>query len=119
MAWHSIHKSMMWFLQMAQVSMIMSAWGLGTARTESTVKAKTRLGEGEKNEKVTTKDLPHAQRATAFHFLTSNLFFGPFVDFSSRTSSSLIFLFSVRQKHKIGKKKKLWENVREKHQKCA
>jgi len=37
-AWHSIHRSMMWFLQMAQLSTTMS----------------------------------QAQRATAFHFLTSN-----------------------------------------------
>merc|ERR1719251_392413 len=40
LAWHSMHRSMMWFLQMAQLSTTMS----------------------------------QAHRATAFHFLTSNLF---------------------------------------------
>ena len=63
-AWHSMHKSMMWFLQMAQLSTTIS----------------------------------HAHKATAFHFLTSNLFLlflSPLVVGTSSSTSIAAAIFST------------------------
>lgn len=54
LAWHSMHKSMMWFLQIAQLSTTISIC--------EEIRSLTEVGN-----KYFIDDLPHAQRATAFH----------------------------------------------------
>lgn len=78
LAWHSMHRSIMWLRQMAQLSTTMSAESkipsappsTGPQAAVSAVQSRT-IGS---KRRPNTRDAPQDQSATAFHFLISKRF---------------------------------------------